>query len=70
MTEPVSILVENAVQIAWEFLDACGEIANGHEASDFLVTTIRRMVLAGELRKIMLANSAIDAYRKRRTQAA
>jgi len=70
MSEILPILIENAVQIAWEFLEGSGEIVDGYETSQFLVNTIRRMVLAGERRKIMLANRAIEAYRKRTPQAA
>ncbi|WP_139860947.1 hypothetical protein [Bradyrhizobium ivorense] len=70
MSESVHILVENAVQIAWEFLERSGEVTDGYETSQFLVATIGEMVVAGERRKIMLANRAIDAYRKNRPQAA
>ena len=63
-------LVESAVQIAWNFLEASGEIVDGYETSQFLVKEIGKLVLAGERRKIMLANRAIDAYQKSKQQAA
>ncbi|WP_312018193.1 hypothetical protein [Bradyrhizobium semiaridum] len=64
------VLVENAVQIAWDFLEGSGEIVDGYETSRFLVEYIGRLASGGERRKIMLANRAIDAYRKSRPQAA
>ncbi|MVT71049.1 hypothetical protein GPL21_39080 [Bradyrhizobium pachyrhizi] len=70
MSEGVHVLVEDAVQIAWDFLEASGEIIDGYETSRFLVSTVGRMALAGERRKIMLANRAIDDYRNRSPRAA
>ncbi|MGY3134557.1 hypothetical protein ACVWZM_005239 [Bradyrhizobium sp. USDA 4501] len=70
MSESVHVLVESAVQIAWDFLEASGEIVDGYETSQLLVKEIGKMALAGEQRKLMLANRAIEAYRKNRQQAA
>lgn len=70
MSESVHVLVESAVQIAWDFLEASGEIVDGYETSRLLVKEIGKMALAGERRKIMLANRAIEAYRKNRQKAA
>lgn len=70
MSESVHVLVESAVQIAWDFLERSGEIIDGYETSRFLVATIGKMALAGERRKLMLANRAIDAYRESTPQAA
>lgn len=70
MSESVHVLVESAVQIAWDFLERSGEIIDGYETSRFLVATIGKMALAGERRKLMLANRAINAYRESRPQAA
>ena len=64
MSEPLPIRVENAIQIAWDFLERSGEITDPGDASRFLLRTIGDMARAGEDRKIMLANSAIDAYRR------
>ncbi|MHC2252819.1 hypothetical protein [Bradyrhizobium embrapense] len=70
MSESVHLLVESAVQIAWDFLEASGEIVDGYETSRLLVKEIGKMTLTGERRKIMLANRAIEAYRKNRQKAA
>lgn len=66
----VHILVEESVKIAWDFLERSGEIIDGYEASRFLMSAVGRMALAGERRKLMLANRAIDAYRAGRREAA
>jgi hypothetical protein len=65
MSEPIPWLIENAVQIAWDYLEQSGEIADAPEASRFLLKAVDEMVLQGEYRKLMLANRAIDAYRNR-----
>ncbi|WP_316397183.1 hypothetical protein [Bradyrhizobium sp. 33ap4] len=70
MSESVPVLVENAVQIAWDFLERSGEITDCYETSQFLVRTIGKMALAGERRQLMLANRAIDAYRQSKLKAA
>ena len=65
MREPIPWLIENSVQIAWDYLEQSGEIADPAEASRFLLKAVDEMVLQGEYRKLMLANRAIDAYRNR-----
>ncbi|MGY4160217.1 MULTISPECIES: hypothetical protein [unclassified Bradyrhizobium] len=69
-SESVQATIEDAVRIAWNFLHGSGEIIDGYEATSFLVAAIGKLALAGERRKLMLANRAIDAYRRSRTQAA
>lgn len=64
MSEPYPILVENAIQIAWEFLERSGEISDPADAGRFLLRCIDDLARTGEHRKIMLANSAIDAYKR------
>ena len=68
MNEPLPILVENSVQIAWDFLELSGEIADPAEASKFLQNTVVDLVLKGERRRMMLSNRAITAYQKFREQ--
>jgi hypothetical protein len=67
MNEPIPIIVENALQIAWDFLERSGEITDAGEASRFLVQTITELVGKGERRRLMLSNLAIGAYRRRRS---
>jgi hypothetical protein len=56
-------LVENALQIAWDFLEGSGEIADPQETAEFLLRAIASQVLSGERRALMLSNRAIDTYR-------
>jgi hypothetical protein len=64
MSEPLPILVESSLQIAWNFLGASGEIADPQQTAEFLLRNINSQILRGERRKLMLSNRAIDAYRQ------
>ncbi|MGY3495023.1 hypothetical protein [Bradyrhizobium sp. USDA 4502] len=64
MSELLPVLVEKSIQIAWDFLERSGEIIDPGDASRFLLRNIDDMVRAGERRPLMLANNAIDAYRR------
>jgi hypothetical protein len=64
MYESLPILVENALEIAWDFLERSGEIADAAEASEFLLRIIGELVRTGERRRLMLSNRAIDEYKK------
>jgi hypothetical protein len=64
MSEPLSLVIESSLQIAWDFLMASGEIANPQQSAEFLLESIRTRALRGEARPLMLANRAIDAYRE------
>ncbi|WP_425249073.1 hypothetical protein [Bradyrhizobium brasilense] len=58
------VLVERSIQIAWDLLERSGEITDPGDVSRFLLGNIDDMVRAGEHRQLMLANNAIDAYRR------
>jgi hypothetical protein len=62
------ILLENSFQIAWEYLDATGELGDRSLASRFLGDSIEAMIRRGERRKILLANKAIERYRSVRNR--
>jgi hypothetical protein len=64
MTEPLPILVENSLQIAWDFLDASGEIDDPQQTAEVLLGAIKTLMLRGEHRRLMLSNRAIDAFRE------
>jgi hypothetical protein len=66
MSEPLPVLIENVVQIAWDVLERSGEIADPHEASWFLVKTVAELARKGERRRLLLINRAIDGYRLHR----
>jgi hypothetical protein len=68
MYEPLPILVENSIQIAWDYLERTGELGNPEVASQVLLDTIEMMIARGERRKLLLSNKAIDAYKRHRTE--
>jgi hypothetical protein len=70
MSEPMAVVVENSLQIAWDFLLASGEIDDHQQAAEFLLTSIKDLARRGEYRPLMLANRAIDAYRHTHAVAA
>ena len=63
MSEPILLLVENSIQIAWDYLDQTGEIDDPRFTGRFLLHSVRRMIEIGERRRLMLANKAISEYR-------
>ena len=64
MTEPLPALVENSLQIAWDFLDASGEIEDPQQTAEVLLGAIKTLLLRGENRRLMLSNRAIDTFRE------
>jgi hypothetical protein len=70
MSETLPVVVENSLQIAWDFLERSGEITDAGDSSRFLLMTIAELVRKGERRKLMLANRAIDAHRRRKSDIA
>jgi hypothetical protein len=73
MPESLPVLMENSIQIAWDFLDRTGEIEDTVVASRFLGDTVELMIRRGERRRLLLSNKAITAYmrfKKQRTEQA
>ncbi len=68
MSEPLPILVENAIEIAWDYLERSGELGEPGEASRFLLQSIGTMVRNGERRRLMLTNKAISDYKRFRAE--
>ena len=68
MHEPIPALVESAFYIAWDYLERSGELGDPNVASHVLLDTMEVMIRRGEYRKLMLANKAIDAYRRYRAE--
>jgi hypothetical protein len=68
MTEPMPLLIESSVEIAWDYLARTGELGDAMVAGRFLSDTIESMVRRGERRQLMLANKAIAAYQQFRRQ--
>lgn len=71
MTEPLPLLIDSSIEIAWDYLNRTGELGDPIVAGRFLNDAIEAMVRRGERRRLMLANKAITAYQQfRRLQSA
>ena len=64
MPERLPVLMEDSIQIAWDYLERTGELGEPEIASKFLLNTVELMVRRGERRRMMLPNKAIDAYKR------
>ena len=64
MEQPLPILLENSIQIAWDYLERTGQIDDGPFVSRFLRDNIELMIRRGERRKLLLSNKAIAAYQR------
>ena len=67
MSEPLPILMEKSIQIAWDYLERTGELGEPEAASRFLLDSVEGMVRRGERRQLLLSNRAIEAYKRSRT---
>jgi hypothetical protein len=68
MTETRPAILANAFQIAWDYLEATGELGNPDQTAQHLLDTIEPMILQGERRTLRLSNKAIAAYQRFRAQ--
>lgn len=68
MPEPLPILMEKSIQIAWDYLERSGELGEPEAASRFLLASVEWMVRQGERRQLVLSNKAIEAYKRSRTE--
>jgi hypothetical protein len=68
MTETVPTLVENSLRIAWDYLEATGELGNPDTAANHLLDTIETMMRHGERRRLLLSNKAIASYQRFRAE--
>jgi hypothetical protein len=64
--ERISQLVENSFMIAWEYLQATGELGEPEGSARELLDIIEHMIRRGERRRLLLANVAIDIYKRKR----
>ena len=63
MQVSLSQTLEEAVNIAWVYLQRTGELADGSAAAVFLTNTIDGMMRRGQRNRMFLANKAIIKYR-------
>lgn len=64
MIETYHQIREDSFRIAWDFLEATGELGSPDAAAIFLLDTIETLMKRGEFRKLLLSNRAIDAYKR------
>jgi hypothetical protein len=62
MIVPLSKLLEDSVQIAWDYLQRSGELRDGSVAARFLTDSIHLMIRQGKTNRMFLANKAIAQY--------
>ena len=60
----LSVLLEESSVIAWNYLQATGEILNREVASRFLADKIELMIRSGRRSRLVLSNRAIEAYKR------
>jgi hypothetical protein len=65
MADPLPALVKKSLEVAWNVLDALGEISDPQNTAEFLLRSIQSQILRGETRSLMLSNRAIAAYQRR-----
>ena len=64
MSEPLPIIMEHSIQIAWDYLERTGDLGDPKAASKVLLQSVEAMVRRGERRVLMLSNAAISDYKK------
>jgi hypothetical protein len=62
--EPFPLLLESAVQIAWDYLVRAGEIDDPVEAHHFLTEKVAFMMSQGQHNRLVLSNRAISAFQQ------
>ncbi|MCA6115502.1 hypothetical protein J6524_11445 [Bradyrhizobium sp. WSM 1738] len=70
MSETTQSIFANSFQIAWDYLEATGELGNPDRTAQYLLNTIEAMMRQGERRQLLLANKAIIAYQRFRAEQA
>ncbi|MBA2397388.1 MAG: hypothetical protein H0V72_01565 [Bradyrhizobium sp.] len=68
MNETLLTTIENSFRIAWDYLEATGELGDPDIAANHLLDTIETMVRHGERRRLLLSNKAIAAYQHFRAE--
>jgi hypothetical protein len=68
MNETLPSLIENSFQIAWDYLEATGELGNPDTAARHLLDTIEAMIRRGERRRLLLSNRSIASYQRFRAE--
>jgi hypothetical protein len=67
--EPLPLIMESSLQIAWDYLERSGEITDPQQVAEILLGSIKTQILRGENRTLMLSNRAITAVEQHRKAA-
>jgi hypothetical protein len=68
MNDLMPSIFADSFQIAWDYLEATGELGNPDRAAQHLLDTIETLIRQGERRQLLLANRAIAAYQRLRAE--
>jgi hypothetical protein len=68
MDDTLRSLFADSFQIAWDYLEATGELGNPDTAAWHLLDTIETLIRHGENRRLRLSNKAINAYQRFRAE--
>jgi hypothetical protein len=60
----LSVLMEQSVQVAWNYLERSGEIDDASSCSLFLSKAVEEMIRQGVRSRLLLSNRAIDRYKR------
>lgn len=69
MTDELPILIQNSLQIAWDYLERTGGIADPQQTAEILLGSIKTQLLRGENRILMLSNKAIATHERQKLAA-
>jgi hypothetical protein len=61
---PLQFLVEESIQIAWNYLERTGELEEADIASRVMLDAVGSMVRQGVRSRLLLSNRAIIAYQR------
>jgi hypothetical protein len=61
---PLHFLIEDSVQIAWDYLERTGELEEPEVVSNFLLDSVEGMIRQGVRSRLLLSNRAITAYQR------
>jgi hypothetical protein len=64
MSELLPVIMENSIQIAWDYLERTGNLGDPEVASKVLLESVEAMVRRCEHRVLMLSNTAISDYKR------
>ena len=68
MSKTLQYNVAHSLEIAWDYLEATGELGSPDRAAEHLLETIDTLIRHGERRPLLLSNKAIASYQRFRAE--